>query len=400
MQVVHITVYPPKGEGATSKQSGVSQYSKDLITELQKNGVNNTVIAEVIDSKDDYIEDGVRVIRAFRPGAMSIFDIYRLLNTLRYDIVHIQQEKSLFGGLLSAYLLQWLLLILKLRGKKIITTIHGLTSYKEMTKQFFSENGARNMPVLIGKIGFFAIFQPLFWYSSKIIVHNSKLLQKAIEDYGGKSKVECVQIGVLQRVNKDINVAKKQFGISTDEKVVMFFGYVNGYKGLDMLIDAWGIIKSKGYRYKLLIGAGPSPNLVDDQYYLENTYNRLVKRTKEELGFSCIWYAKSVPEEEVVDYFSASDLVVFPYKTMVASSGPLSRALGYGKPYLVSRPMESLALDERLICELDPVSLANSIINFFEHDIATVISFEKILSECNQEYVAKEKHIPIYKSVI
>jgi len=40
-------------------------------------------------------------------------------------------------------------------------------------------------------------------------------------------------------------------------------------------------------------------------------------------------------------YFAAADLVILPYRTFMSSSGPLSVAFSYGKPFIVSKNLSS-----------------------------------------------------------
>lgn len=49
-----------------------------------------------------------------------------------------------------------------------------------------------------------------------------------------------------------------------------------------------------------------------------------------------------VPNEEVFNYYCAADVVVLPYRTHMSASGPLSLALSYDRPFLISRNLCSM----------------------------------------------------------
>ena len=85
-----------------------------------------------------------------------------------------------------------------------------------------------------------------------------------------------------------------------DSQVVGFIGSFYHYEGLDLLISAASQLKSKGINLKfLLIGGGPSKDALRLQ--------------AEELGVSdSVIFTGRVPHDEVPDYYSIIDVLVFP----------------------------------------------------------------------------------------
>jgi hypothetical protein len=49
-----------------------------------------------------------------------------------------------------------------------------------------------------------------------------------------------------------------------------------------------------------------------------------------------------VPEESIALYYLAADIVVLPYRTFMSSSGPLSIALSFNKPFLFSENLKAI----------------------------------------------------------
>lgn len=49
----------------------------------------------------------------------------------------------------------------------------------------------------------------------------------------------------------DKMIARNYFGLNEDEKVLLFFGFIRPYKGLDLLIE--GLAKTKSKNVKLII---------------------------------------------------------------------------------------------------------------------------------------------------
>lgn len=108
------------------------------------------------------------------------------------------------------------------------------------------------------------------------------------------------------------------------ERVLLFFGYVRTYKGLDWLLMAMPAILEKLPVRLLVVG-----EFYDD----EARYRRMI----ENLGISRAVKIVSdfVPSEEVPTYFSAADVVVLPYKS-ATQSGIVQLAYHFNKPCIVT----------------------------------------------------------------
>jgi len=114
---------------------------------------------------------------------------------------------------------------------------------------------------------------------------------------------------------KDRTESLQQLGIPSNKKVLLFFGLIRAYKGLDTLIQAFGQLSEE---YALVI-AGES-------YEDFATYQALIdQHTNAEHVYPHIHY---IADEEVSTYFSAADLCVLPYKT-ATQSGVISIAFHF-----------------------------------------------------------------------
>lgn len=118
---------------------------------------------------------------------------------------------------------------------------------------------------------------------------------------------------------------KERFGYMPDSKVLLFFGYVRKYKGLDLLIDAMPDIIKEFPEIRLLI--------VGEFYDDPKPYFDKIK----ELGISNYVKIinKFVSNEEVGEYYLASDLNILPYRS-ATQSGILNVSYGFLKPVLVT----------------------------------------------------------------
>ena len=127
----------------------------------------------------------------------------------------------------------------------------------------------------------------------------------------------------LQKFNSENE--KRSLGFNKNDKVILFFGYVRKYKGLDILIRSFpGLIKDLPDVKLLIVG-----EFYDDpESYLSLIDNLNLK------PFVTI-INQFVPNEEVGKYYSAADVVVLPYRTGT-QSGILNIAYGFERPVIVT----------------------------------------------------------------
>lgn len=139
----------------------------------------------------------------------------------------------MYGGIISAVTLRFLLLGLKKRNIKIITTFHGIVDVVSIDKEFMKENFSV-LPIFLVKFAFRFIFNPLIKYSDEIIVHEELFKNRILEQYISKNpeNIHVVHHGIEDFSNKKISKqeAREKLKISENEKVLLFMGYVTGYK--------------------------------------------------------------------------------------------------------------------------------------------------------------------------
>lgn len=118
--------------------------------------------------------------------------------------------------------------------------------------------------------------------------------------------------------------ARRKYGISADELVLLFFGHVRPYKGLPVLLRAMPQIL--GQRACRLLIAG-------EFYEPRERYDRLVAQL--DIGEQVTIVDRYLPNEEVPEVFAAADVCVLPYVS-ATQSGVAKVAYGFGKPVIVT----------------------------------------------------------------
>ena len=364
MKIIHISIYPLKGE-KHSNAGGVASYTKNLITNTPyQNNDEVFMLCNKINSKiERYQENGINVIRCFDKNPKYFFQILKEIKKIKPDIIHIQQELALFGGILTAYLLQWLLFLLK--KYKLTITLHGIVSLKKINKNFIKENNS-SLPVWLTKIGFYVIYKPLCVWTKKIIVHEEYFKNILIDEYKvNKNKIEVIYHGIEDLKTIDKTLACDKLNLDEKRDICLFMGYLTGYKGIDLLIEGFSEYCKLNKNAFLIIGAGKHPKLINDKKYLAE-YARLIKKAENMISTKQYKWVGFIKEEEISTYYSASDVSIYPYTVSMSSSGPMAIGIGHAKPFLASDVFNEV-LPKKFIFKRTSESLTKKIQSFFEN---------------------------------
>jgi len=118
--------------------------------------------------------------------------------------------------------------------------------------------------------------------------------------------------------------ARKALELPTDKQLVLFFGLIRKYKGLDMLLDAFNELK-----------ANPNIILVIAGEFYEDKQPYLDLIEKYQIQNQVILHGKFIANEDVKLYFSAADLVALPYRS-ATQSGVTQVSFHFEVPTLVT----------------------------------------------------------------
>jgi glycosyltransferase involved in cell wall biosynthesis len=100
---------------------------------------------------------------------------------------------------------------------------------------------------------------------------------------------------------QDKSSARKQLGLNPDKKTLLFFGFIRDYKGLDLLIDAFGKLDKS---YQLIIAGEVYGNF--------DKYDEQIKSNPNKDNIHK--HVQYISDNEVAVYFSAADVCILPYK--------------------------------------------------------------------------------------
>lgn len=158
----------------------------------------------------------------------------------------------------------------------------------------------------------------------------------------------------------DAAAEKEALGFEPSDTVLLFFGYVRQYKGLDILMRAFAQLQEKRSDLKLLVAG--------EFYDKPESYEALLK----ELGIAdkAKLINKYISNEEVARYFELAEAVVLPYRNGT-QSGILNIAYGYQKPVVITDVgglAEFVEPDQTgvIVQEASPEAVAQGVERYFD----------------------------------
>ncbi len=185
-----------------------------------------------------------------------------------------------------------------------------------------------------------------------------------------------------------IKECRQKIGLSVDEKIILFFGYIRAYKGLSDLLNALPAAIAKIPNLRLLI-AGEFYESIDK-------YIRQIEEINISNNVTII--DRYIPNEMVYYYFRAADVIVLPYRT-ASQSGIIPQAHKFNLPVITTN-VGGLADEvifeagDRLIPPKNVKALASGIIDFFSKETAV----KNPCSEINSVKKSWEKFIEVLTS--
>ena len=330
--VVIISPYPGPGK-RSFYGSGVVTYTQKLARALAGHYSVSVISDRLAGLPAEYQEGGVTVYRTFKPGPLYPLRIFRTLRKVKADVVHIQHSYFLYGGFLEGMLFPFLVLLCRSRSR-VVVTMHDLPSLEQLEDREFQRQNLLPKHGFMLKTGIMTITKAIGAFANTIVVHEAFMRDVAVHDYGlSGRKVVVVPHGVDRAQPHERGASRKSLGIHDGRKLVLFFGYLIGYKGIETLISVFRDRLNDG-RHSLIIAGGDHPRAREDPSY-RRWLNGIVKEVNDlRAGGADIRLTGFVEDPSL--YFSAADMVILPYAERFAASGPAAAAASYGLPLFIT----------------------------------------------------------------
>lgn len=165
-----------------------------------------------------------------------------------------------------------------------------------------------------------------------------------------------------------------ELNIALDRQIVLFFGTVTKYKGIEDLLQAFPAV-TEATNALLVVAGAPAKDIDPDA----------LQALAAELGITndVVWYLEYVPNAQVTALMALSDVVVFPYRA-ITQSAVIQIAYACGRPVIASRIGGLIDVVEEgksgfLVEPHNPNALADTIIRLLDDsDLAAQMSRQAI----------------------
>ncbi len=152
--------------------------------------------------------------------------------------------------------------------------------------------------------------------------------------------------------------AKQKLSLNADDNYLLFFGFIRKYKGLSLLLNAFANPKLSELNLKLIIAG--------EFYENKQPYLDLIEKLN--LKNSVIVCDDFIPNNQVSNYFCASDVVIQPYLN-ATQSGVTQIAYYYNKPMIVTNVggLAELVPNDKVgyVCDVNEEQITDAIYNFY-----------------------------------
>jgi len=208
------------------------------------------------------------------------------------------------------------------------------------------------------------IYRALYRRMTRVFVHYESNRARLVAVYGlDPERVVAIPHGdesllaELADAALDAPVLRRRLGLPGEARVVLLFGTLSRYKGVDVLIEAFARVVERVGEARLVIAGYPTPD-----FDLE-AHRRMAERAG--VGAHVIWSPGYVPVREVAAWMRLAEVAVFPYRDL-SQSGALALTTTFGLPAVASRVgamAETIRDGEtgRLVPPGEPVPLAEAI---------------------------------------
>jgi glycosyltransferase involved in cell wall biosynthesis len=218
------------------------------------------------------------------------------------DVLHVQFLPTVKFGLPVEL---WFLRAARALGCKIVYTVHNVLP---------QDTGEK----------YRALYWRIYHMVDRLICHDECAKTRLTDEFHVRpERVTVIPHGPLLQQHSNITSedARRRLGIAADEPLILWQGILRPYKGVSFLLQAWEQVQRMGIRGRLIIAGNGDANMVED-----------IRHEAKSLGLrsSVTLDLRFISVEDLVDYYTAADILAYPYRE-VTTSGALMTGIGYGK---------------------------------------------------------------------
>jgi glycosyltransferase involved in cell wall biosynthesis len=311
--------------------TALARYGQNTVSALKNSIANENrkiiILTNIITEEEVYEYENMLLIRCLKRNNIASLakSVYYASLLSKVKSILFEFEFAAYGNTLISSLIPLELLAFKLLGKKTFFALHQVVSDIKTLNTHL--NLSKDSPFLfaLGK-GLHLFYATTGILADKIIVLEGELKER-LSKFVDPKKIVVIPHGIEQT-----KLASKSSG---KDFTILAFGYIAWYKGLDDLIKTFNSLPEKinGKTVKLIIAGGKGVAQKGKPHY-EAYYNKIVSLAETNPRITLTGF---IPENKIETYFKSANLCIYPYKTFISSSGPLSFGVTHQKPIVMSK---------------------------------------------------------------
>ena len=335
------TAYPFRG--------GLASFNQRLAEELMKIGHEVTIYTFTLQYPDFLFPGKTQYSKEPPPTHLNIKPLINSINPFNWIIAGLKIKREKPDIIISKFWLPFM-------GPSLGTVIRFAKSKTSRTISIID-----NIIPHEKRPGDY-VFAKYYVEANDEFVTMSSSVKEDLKKFTNRKPVKVIPHPIYDNYGEplDKKEARKYLNLDPDGKYILFFGFIRDYKGLDLLLQAMVNKEIKNENIKCIIAG--------EFYGNKDKYERLIK----ELGISgqLIMHTEFIPNSKVRYYFSASDLVVQPYKS-ATQSGVSQLAYHFEKPVVVTNVGGLPEIVEEgktgYVVDVDPNEIAKAILDFYRN---------------------------------
>lgn len=310
-----------------------TNYTTYLIEALQK-FYNNKVEVLVYTEKDNLNLDVPlsNINLVWNRNWRYVFQVLSRAKKDKVDVIHLQHEINMYGGIITAVLFPLLVFLLRIFGFRPVVTAHAAIPIKLIDRRFLEVFNWPYPKLLtpVVRLIFPIVYFLIGLFAEKVIVHTQTIKKCLESDYhiNGR-KIIIIPHGVPDVVEEGKLVSGNSWrGRVIGKKIILYFGYLHKRKGVEYLLRAFSKLANSFPDYLLVIAGGT----IQENYFSE------LKKLVTDLGIEeRAVFTGFIKMAELSYLMTHCEFVVLPAIYSIAASGPLAQVFAFEKPVIVTR---------------------------------------------------------------
>jgi len=332
------------------RQCGIATFTTDLCESIASEFTKLTCVALAVNDVEAGYNYPPRVrFELTQNDIVSYRRTADFLNINNIDIVSLQHEYGIFGGIAGSHILA---LLRELR-MPLVTTLHTVLRKPDPNQR--------------------KVMLELIRLSDRLVVMSQKAAEFLQDVYKTpQEKIEIIPHGIPDIPFVDSNFYKDQFGVE-GKIVLLTFGLLSPNKGIENMIEALPAVLERYPNTVYVVVGATHPHTLKQE---GESYRLSLELLAEECGVKkgIIFHNRFVSLDELVKFICTTDIYITPYvNPEQIVSGTLAYVVGAGKP-VISTPYwyaQELLDDNRgvLVPFNDPEAIAAQVLFLLENSV-------------------------------